>query len=1240
MATTATAASPAANAAAPSAQAGGRPQLKGSITGGAGGNARRSVQSPMDGGQRRNSPKVWQTNNPQQQKYNGGATSATSSPTPSQASTMKARTPSTATTGESDTPDKHMHDRTLYLLSNLMGRNITLTLKTGARFTGILSGADPRHSDLGVAVKWARQVRGPFGDSGEEKIKEGAYVGGGPEKAMIFEQKDLVDIFAEKVVLGESETSTPANQQNGTATTTFRTDADISGNLSMRERELHRWQPDGSADNSLSLEESANSGQGWNQFEANERLFGVKSQYDENIYTTKVDRSHPLYEQREAAAAKIAREIEGQTVGPNMNTHVAEERGLSWGDDSGMDEEDNGVQRGPQQSLPQLQSNNPARYTPPALRAPTSHPTVPGAPHDPAIIASQLVRPETLQKQQQPHQQVPRPALPQITLQQAPKVSEETTTKPTEKPGLPESIVTKRAQPLALPLPHSGGNVAGGTSSNASGAPHIEQAVTEDFKQFVHLEKERYKKKKADIIQRDMASKLKELKRFSETFTLKSPLPTDLVPILAKDKSKQAEIVAKANANAAKAAAGNIPIGSAAALSSQAAAAGADARKALPVQPAKTTFASKYPEEFAREKQRLMSGLSVGLSGKLQDINQSRRTGQQLRVKSPQPIPEFPPRRNPPTGPSSTTASGPMQKQFSGPFQTNNFKKMNATAMEFKPNPHAVSFTPTLGGPSTNASPSPTVSHAHGPSRTASPSMFFGNKKAKVGQDKPSIYNHFNPFKRMKITPKPAPPVDGSAKKLRGNSNDYIDLPFSTLPMWPTTDENKDKTYVQIFEKVESAVHNSIHSPQPPHIIPHQPHHQQLPPHMPHLAHHPPHMPHQPHHPHIPQQHLGIPPTHYEQDQHMRQIPSVMPSPALQNASVAPYQQSPVPHHSQLMYPPQAGMVQFGIPGGPGGPPFGYYATQFQRGPGGAPMAVHGPHAMAYPAGQMGGQFMHHPQMYSPQQPHAFIHGPPPPSSQGYPSPGRGAPMMMHQGSTQGTPSAPQMVPYAIQPGQGGPMYAGQAQQQQQSELLLQGQNWLPQRPQSSMSLPPAPSTPAARYSRAASPAVPSPRPRHSHMSPQPSAAPLLVPFAAFSPVPPAPVSGLSSTPLQRSQTNTTGGAGGRSKGTGGNNSGMNVGVGAMIPSPLHPGNAINSMNLSNDGSFLTVGGMMGRPPPSHQGGPPQFYHAPQGHYPASGRGNGYGGPAQQQGQHAPPPPQPQPQVQPPSQQTEGDDGK
>ena len=117
----------------------------------------------------------------------------------------------------------------------------------------------------------------------------------------------------------------------------FRTDTDISGNMAVRERTLQKWEPAADTNTNLSLESSAQSS-GWDQFATNERLFGVRSDYDENLYTTTIDRSHPQYAERAALAEKKAREIEGSSA---LNAHVREERAQNAaGEDKDVDEED------------------------------------------------------------------------------------------------------------------------------------------------------------------------------------------------------------------------------------------------------------------------------------------------------------------------------------------------------------------------------------------------------------------------------------------------------------------------------------------------------------------------------------------------------------------------------------------------------------------------------------------------------------------------------------------------------------------------------------------------------------------------------------------------------------------------------------------------------------------------------------------------------------------------------------
>lgn len=76
---------------------------------------------------------------------------------------------------------------------------------------------------------------------------------------------------------------------------------------------------------------------GWDQFAANEQLYNVRSDYDENLYTTSINRSASNYRQIEANAARLANEINRSEP---VNSHVAEERRMNAKPDAGLDEED------------------------------------------------------------------------------------------------------------------------------------------------------------------------------------------------------------------------------------------------------------------------------------------------------------------------------------------------------------------------------------------------------------------------------------------------------------------------------------------------------------------------------------------------------------------------------------------------------------------------------------------------------------------------------------------------------------------------------------------------------------------------------------------------------------------------------------------------------------------------------------------------------------------------------------
>ena len=89
---------------------------------------------------------------------------------------------------------------------------------------------------------------------------------------------------------------------------------------------LKPWVPDAADALDGSLEKSNSSGP-WDQFAENERLFGLKTDYDENMYTTVINKSHPQYRERKAIADKKAMEIERSVA---STAHVAEERVMDY----------------------------------------------------------------------------------------------------------------------------------------------------------------------------------------------------------------------------------------------------------------------------------------------------------------------------------------------------------------------------------------------------------------------------------------------------------------------------------------------------------------------------------------------------------------------------------------------------------------------------------------------------------------------------------------------------------------------------------------------------------------------------------------------------------------------------------------------------------------------------------------------------------------------------------------------
>jgi hypothetical protein len=195
-------------------------------------------------------------------------------------------------------------------------------------YSGVLSGTSLDPSELRYVFKMVKLLKSSDNAQSNGQTAD-EYAGHGESHVMSFDMSDVADFNVNNVVLDKTQ----AKGQNGSAG--FRTDTDISGHLAMRERKLQAFDF-GEGDTSLEL--GSGGVGGWDQFATNDRLTGKKSNYDETIYTTAINRSDPEYAKRAARADRIAREIESSAA---TNSHIREER-ASYNplDDQDLDEED------------------------------------------------------------------------------------------------------------------------------------------------------------------------------------------------------------------------------------------------------------------------------------------------------------------------------------------------------------------------------------------------------------------------------------------------------------------------------------------------------------------------------------------------------------------------------------------------------------------------------------------------------------------------------------------------------------------------------------------------------------------------------------------------------------------------------------------------------------------------------------------------------------------------------------
>lgn len=220
---------------------------------------------------------------------------------------------------------EQMHNRVLFLFMSFVGQVVQVSVKSGVTYEGVFHTANI-NKDFGIVLRMVRKLN--FNNGLDENKND---VIDAPVPVLIIHGKDIVNIIAANMTLSSDDTATPQHLPDG-----FVVDTEISGFKEMKERELKPWMaPEDDVPRNLSLEHQGGS-TSWDQFAVNERLFKVKTTYQEEIYTTKLDKSSAFYRQKASAAQKIADEIEKKV---SNNIHMLEERGHIVSSDD-LDEED------------------------------------------------------------------------------------------------------------------------------------------------------------------------------------------------------------------------------------------------------------------------------------------------------------------------------------------------------------------------------------------------------------------------------------------------------------------------------------------------------------------------------------------------------------------------------------------------------------------------------------------------------------------------------------------------------------------------------------------------------------------------------------------------------------------------------------------------------------------------------------------------------------------------------------
>ncbi|XP_039019674.1 polyadenylate-binding protein-interacting protein 3-like [Hibiscus syriacus] len=233
--------------------------------------------------------------------------------------------------GKAGRCESSSRDRLVFLTTCLIGHMVEVHVKNGSIYTGIFHATDAE-KDFGIILKMARMIKEGT-SQGNKPVTE--FVSKAPTKILIIPAKELVQVIAKDVAVTSDGFASELQHEKHQE---LLIDSVISQSRHVgMERELERWVPDEDVPQCPELENifGGSRNRNWDQFETNQKLFGVQSTFNEELYTTKLERG-PQTRELEKEAMRIAREIEGEET---QDLHLAEERGFDLHNNLDIDEE-------------------------------------------------------------------------------------------------------------------------------------------------------------------------------------------------------------------------------------------------------------------------------------------------------------------------------------------------------------------------------------------------------------------------------------------------------------------------------------------------------------------------------------------------------------------------------------------------------------------------------------------------------------------------------------------------------------------------------------------------------------------------------------------------------------------------------------------------------------------------------------------------------------------------------------